>query len=84
MSSPGDTEVLQQIQGRFEVKVTELPDSIDPSTYSMWLYLNPVISYSHKACRSDILNPYPVHNLMSHNDDRVLVMYTPWSIHRNS
>ncbi|CAE6398245.1 unnamed protein product [Rhizoctonia solani] len=34
VSSPADTEVLQQIQGRFEVKVTELPDTIDSSTYS--------------------------------------------------
>ncbi|KAF8682914.1 P-loop containing nucleoside triphosphate hydrolase protein [Rhizoctonia solani] len=33
VSSPADTEVLQQIQGRFEVKVTELPDTIDSSTY---------------------------------------------------
>lgn len=34
VSSPQDTEVLQQIQGRFEVKVTDLPDTIDASTYS--------------------------------------------------
>ncbi|KAG9122571.1 Suppressor of the cold-sensitive snRNP biogenesis mutant brr1-1, partial [Ceratobasidium sp. 392] len=33
VSSPADTEVLQQIQGRFEVKVTDLPEHIDPSTY---------------------------------------------------
>jgi ATP-dependent RNA helicase UAP56/SUB2 len=36
VSSPADTEVLQQIQGRFEVKVTDLPDTIDPSTYSTY------------------------------------------------
>ncbi|ELU44467.1 ATP-dependent RNA helicase SUB2 [Rhizoctonia solani AG-1 IA] len=36
VSSPADTEVLQQIQGRFEVKVTELPDTIDSSTYRLF------------------------------------------------
>ncbi|QRV86044.1 Helicase conserved C-terminal domain [Ceratobasidium sp. AG-Ba] len=33
VSGAADTEVLQTIQGRFEVKVTELPEHIDPSTY---------------------------------------------------
>jgi len=33
ISSEADQEVLESIQSRFEVKVTELPEHIDPSTY---------------------------------------------------
>ncbi|KAF8320075.1 P-loop containing nucleoside triphosphate hydrolase protein [Clavulina sp. PMI_390] len=34
ISSDADQEVLESIQSRFEVKVTELPDHIEPSSYS--------------------------------------------------
>lgn len=33
ISSEADQEVLESIQSRFEVKVTELPEHIEPSTY---------------------------------------------------
>jgi ATP-dependent RNA helicase UAP56/SUB2 len=36
-SSPKDFEILEDIQKRFEVKVEELPTSIDVSTYSKFL-----------------------------------------------
>lgn len=39
ISSEADQEVLESIQSRFEVKVTELPEHIDPSTYSMCIFL---------------------------------------------
>jgi len=34
VSSEGDQEVLKSIQSRFEVAIPELPDHIDPGTYS--------------------------------------------------
>ena len=34
VSSDADQEVLDQIQARFEVKVIDLPDHIDSSSYS--------------------------------------------------
>jgi len=33
ISSPEDSAVLDEVQSRFEVKVEDLPDSIDKSTY---------------------------------------------------
>lgn len=33
ISSQNDTEVLNEVQARFEVKVEEMPMSIDKSTY---------------------------------------------------
>jgi len=33
VSSPTDTEVLQQVQSRFVVSIPELPDEIDTSSY---------------------------------------------------
>jgi ATP-dependent RNA helicase UAP56/SUB2 len=33
ISSPEDTEVLNHVQSRFEVKVEDMPASIDKSTY---------------------------------------------------
>ena len=35
VSSDADQEVMAAIQSRFEVAVPELPDSIDPASYSM-------------------------------------------------
>lgn len=34
ISNEGDEEVLKAIQSRFEVAITELPESIEPSSYS--------------------------------------------------
>ena len=34
VSSEGDQQVMDAIQARFEVAMTELPDSIDPASYS--------------------------------------------------
>lgn len=33
VSSPEDTEVLNKVQERFEVNITEMPESVDASTY---------------------------------------------------
>jgi len=33
VSSAEDSKVLEQVQARFEVEITELPDEIDVSTY---------------------------------------------------
>lgn len=35
LSSDSDQQVLQSIQSRFEVAVSDLPAKIDPATYSM-------------------------------------------------
>lgn len=40
ISSEADQEVLESIQSRFEVKVTELPEHIEPSTYSTYRHLH--------------------------------------------
>ena len=34
VSSASDSEVLNQVQERFEVNITELPETIESSTYS--------------------------------------------------
>jgi len=39
VSSPEDSKVLEQVQSRFEVEITELPDTIDVSTYSKLVFL---------------------------------------------
>ncbi len=33
VSSPDDSEVLNQVQDRFDVEIKPLPDAIDASTY---------------------------------------------------
>lgn len=33
VSSPADEEVLKQVEARFQTKVADLPDKIDPATY---------------------------------------------------
>lgn len=40
MSNAGDEEVLKLIQSRFEVAITELPETIDATTYSEHLFLS--------------------------------------------
>lgn len=34
MSEEGDAKILNEVQDRFDVNITELPDEIDLSTYS--------------------------------------------------
>ena len=36
VSDEGDAKVLNSVQDRFEVNITELPDEIDATTYSKW------------------------------------------------
>lgn len=36
ISGQKDLQVLEDIQSRFEIKIEELPTSIDVSTYSKW------------------------------------------------
>ena len=40
VSSEEDTKVLDTIQSRFEVAITELPDTIEASTYSMSIFFD--------------------------------------------
>ena len=44
VSSDADQEVLDQIQARFEVKVTDLPQQIDSSSYSKFPTFPPSVS----------------------------------------
>lgn len=37
VSDDADIKVLNDVQGRFEVNITELPDEIDLSSYSKYL-----------------------------------------------
>ncbi|MFQ6666912.1 hypothetical protein Gotur_033113, partial [Gossypium turneri] len=39
VSSASDSDVLNQVQERFEVDIKELPEQIDTSTYSMFLFM---------------------------------------------
>ncbi len=34
MSDEGDAKILNEVQNRFDVNISELPDEIDLSTYS--------------------------------------------------
>ena len=36
VSDEKDAQILNQVQDRFEVNITELPDEIDVTTYSEW------------------------------------------------
>lgn len=38
VSSESDQQVMAAIQSRFEVAVPELPDDIDPASYSKWYF----------------------------------------------
>lgn len=46
---------MNDIQSRFEVAVTELPDHIDPASYSE-LHLGYLESYAEAVIYSDVLN----------------------------
>lgn len=50
VSSEGDQLVMAAIQARFEVAMTELPESIDPSSYSESLIHAPVLSGFSTLC----------------------------------
>ena len=51
MSDEGDAKILNEVQDRFDVNITELPDEIDLSSYSKLIgmevlsYLTYAISY---------------------------------------
>uniref|UniRef100_N1R4B3 RNA helicase n=1 Tax=Aegilops tauschii TaxID=37682 RepID=N1R4B3_AEGTA len=40
VASASDSDVLNQVQERFEVDIKELPEQIDTSTYNLWLLRN--------------------------------------------
>lgn len=42
VSSQADLDVLERIQARFEVAITEMPAELDKNSYSMHLSLSPV------------------------------------------
>lgn len=60
VSTPEDQEVLDKIQGRFEVSITELPDEIDQSLYSKASKLSVSMLTS-----SECLGRYPLSRLPS-------------------
>lgn len=39
VSEEGDAKILNEVQDRFDVNITELPDEIDLSSYSKFFYL---------------------------------------------
>lgn len=51
VSSESDQQVMAAIQARFEVAVPELPDHIDPATYSTSLSYRPI------KTRTDLRRP---------------------------
>lgn len=48
VSSEGDQQVMDAIQARFEVAMAELPESIDPASYSESYFCVPV--YTEFSC----------------------------------
>lgn len=50
VSSEDNEEVLKAIQGRFEIAITELPETIDASTYSTSPFVHfPLRSHDRRA-----------------------------------
>ncbi|KAG5601539.1 hypothetical protein H5410_032909 [Solanum commersonii] len=47
VSSASDSEVLNQVQERFEVDIKELPEQIDTSTYTQFGYIGPLSLKCH-------------------------------------
>ena len=39
VSSESDAKILQSVQDRFAVNITKLPDEIDSTTYSKWVFV---------------------------------------------
>ena len=55
VSSEPDEEVFKLIQARFEIAVTELPETIDPATYST-SSMHPIRRRTNEMClRSECL-----------------------------
>ena len=48
VASEDDSKVLEQVQSRFEVEITPLPDTIDSSTYSKWRHF--LLPFSESFC----------------------------------
>jgi ATP-dependent RNA helicase UAP56/SUB2 len=59
VSSEADQQVMAAIQSRFEVAVPELPDHIDPASYSMSSLYHILTTELIPAC-SDFLISHPV------------------------
>lgn len=56
LSSESDQQVMSAIQSRFEVAVPELPDHIDPDTYSKCSIVVAKTDADGALCSSDRLN----------------------------
>ena len=54
VSSAEDSEILNKVQERFEVNITEMPETIDVSSYSTWRISLGVICCAHH-CNSDFV-----------------------------
>ena len=59
VSSDADQQVMGAIQSRFEVAVPELPDHIDPASYSEWSSRNCSQRLNLDPC-SDVMKSRPL------------------------
>jgi len=58
ISSPEDSEVLNQVQSRFEINITPLPETIDVSSYSMQASLyHSLIHHSERISKATSFVP---------------------------
>jgi len=55
VSDEGDAKILNEVQDRFDVNITELPDEIDLSSYSKFTGVV-ILSYTLPDFRSRILD----------------------------
>ena len=62
MSDEGDAKILNEVQDRFDVNITELPDEIDLSSYSKFTGVD-ILSYTLPDLRSRILDPGDIKKL---------------------
>jgi hypothetical protein len=51
VSDEGDAKILNEVQDRFDVNITELPDEIDLSSYSKLIGMD-ILSYTVSDLRS--------------------------------
>ena len=51
MSDEGDAKILNEVQDRFDVNITELPDEIDLSSYSKLVIEMDGLSYTLPGLR---------------------------------
>lgn len=57
VSSDADQQVMGAIQSRFEVAVPELPDHIDPASYSAFILRTPTADTTNTDACSDVMKP---------------------------